>query len=48
MSTIASTQPMASPGLLTLPEVYRMTVDEYERIARAGALDDDRVELIDG
>ncbi len=31
---------------LTLPSVYRISVDEYERLA--GVLDDDRVELIDG
>jgi Uma2 family endonuclease len=43
MSTITPTQsipPLASP------EVYRFTVDEYERMA--GVLDDPRVELIDG
>ena len=28
--------------------LYRMTVDEYERIVAAGVLDDTRVELIDG
>jgi Uma2 family endonuclease len=39
MSKITSTQ----PGPL-----YRMTVDEYDRIADAGALDDERIELIDG
>src|SRR4051794_27955727 len=33
---------------LTLREVCRPTVDEYERIASAGALDDDRVVLIEG
>jgi Uma2 family endonuclease len=31
---------------LALPAIYRMTVDEYERMN--GALDSDRVELIDG
>ena len=42
MSTITSTPstPLASP------EVYRFTVDEYERMA--GVLDGSRVELIDG
>jgi Uma2 family endonuclease len=28
--------------------VYRISVDEYERMAEAGVLDDPRVELIDG
>ena len=28
--------------------VYRISVDEYERIVAAGALDDPRVELING
>jgi Uma2 family endonuclease len=56
MSTIAPTQPMsAAPpaGLpvpaLALSELYRFTVDQYERMVDAGILtDDDRVELIDG
>jgi Uma2 family endonuclease len=43
MSTITPTQPAASP---TAPVLYRMTVDEYERIG--DMLDDPRVELIDG
>src|SRR3954447_6812625 len=43
MSTITPRQPSRPPL-----EVYRMTVDEYERIVSAGAFDDDRVELIDG
>ncbi len=33
---------------LAAPDVYRMTVDEYENLATAGVLDDPRVELIDG
>jgi len=44
MSTITPAQPRTFPGL----PIYRLTVDEYERLARAGVLDDDRVELIDG
>jgi Putative restriction endonuclease len=44
MSTVAPPQPASS---LAAPEVYRLTVDEYERLA-AAVLDDDRVELIDG
>ena len=36
------------PHWLALPEVYRMTVDEYEHMAAAGVLDDPRVELING
>jgi Uma2 family endonuclease len=36
------------PSSLAAPDVYRMTVDEYEHLATAGILDDPRVELIDG
>jgi Uma2 family endonuclease len=46
MSTITPTQPMPSPAPLASPAVYRMTVDEFERIA--DSLNDDHVELIDG
>jgi Uma2 family endonuclease len=45
MTTIA--RPRAASSLAA-PEVYRMTVDEYEHLASAGVLDDPRVELIDG
>jgi Uma2 family endonuclease len=45
MSTVAPPRPTSS---LAAPEVYRLTVDEYERLADAAILDDDRVELIDG
>src|SRR3954471_1352470 len=47
MSTVAPTPLLvsASPPLAS-PAVYRITVDEYERMM--GALDNDRVELIDG
>jgi Uma2 family endonuclease len=56
MSTIAPTQPMtpATPASapvppLALSELYRFTVDQYERMGGAGILtEDDRVELIDG
>jgi Uma2 family endonuclease len=44
MSTVASTHQAGLPEMS--PGVYRITVDEYERMA--GALNDDRVELIDG
>ncbi len=48
MSTI-TTAPSVAPGhSLALPQVYRMTVDEYERMTAAGVLDDPRVELING
>jgi Uma2 family endonuclease len=47
MSTVTPTQPsFSSPPPLASPAVRRITVREYERMA--GALDDDRVELIDG
>ena len=46
MATIIPTQPSASPAPLASPAVYRMTVDEFERIA--GSLNNDQVELIDG
>jgi Uma2 family endonuclease len=47
MSTIASPPPtIPSPIPSGLPTLYRMTVDEYERIGQL--LDDTRVELIDG
>src|SRR5437868_6160942 len=48
MSTITPIRTEPSSAPLAAPEVYRMTVDEYERIADADILDDDRVELIDG
>ena len=47
MSTITTTHPAALPGTIrTPPPIYRLTVDEYERIGEM--LDDRRVELIDG
>ena len=48
MSTITASRPTSSPPRLAAPEVYRISVDEYERMAEAGVLDDERVELIDG
>ena len=44
------TQPtVSSPPPLASPPLHRITVDEYERIIAAGALEDpSRVELIDG
>jgi Uma2 family endonuclease len=45
MSTATATRPPAPPP----PPIRRITVDEYERIIEAGALEDpSRVELIDG
>jgi len=47
MSTITPTQAPSSPAAFPMAAVlYRMTVDEYERIGEL--LDDPRVELIDG
>jgi Uma2 family endonuclease len=50
MATVAPTKSRVRrpPARLAAPEVYRINVDEYERLADAAALDDDRVELIDG
>jgi Uma2 family endonuclease len=45
MSTITPTQSTPPPPLAS-PELYRFTVDEYERMA--DVLDGSRVELIDG
>jgi Uma2 family endonuclease len=46
MATITPPQPAPSPAPLASPAVYRMTVDEFERIA--GSLNNDQVELLDG
>jgi Uma2 family endonuclease len=50
MATIAPTRPTtSSPSPPRTPPLHRITVDEYERIIRSGALEDPtRVELIDG
>ena len=45
MAAIIPSQPTISPAPLASPAVYRMTVDEFERIA--GSLDNDQVELVD-
>jgi Uma2 family endonuclease len=46
VSTTTPAQTLVPPAPLASPEVYRFTVDEYDRMARV--LDDPRVELIDG
>lgn len=46
MSTITPTQPTALPAGPPLADVYRLNVDEFERIA--DSLEVERVELIDG
>jgi Uma2 family endonuclease len=50
MATVApsKTRVRTPPSRPVVPELYRININEYERIARAGALDDDRIELIDG
>jgi hypothetical protein len=49
MSTAVTTEPTTMPVPFASPAVHRITVDEYERIIEAGALEDPgRVELIDG
>jgi Uma2 family endonuclease len=48
MSTTAPAQPMTSAVHLALSDLYRINVREYERIVAAGALDGERLELIDG
>jgi Uma2 family endonuclease len=48
MSTIAPAQSMTSAVHRALSDLYRINVREYERIVAAGALDDERLELIDG
>jgi Uma2 family endonuclease len=50
MSTATPTQPAVSPPPPPAsPPLHRITVDEYERIIEAGALEEpSRVELIDG
>ena len=50
MSTVISVPPAAaSAASPDPPPLYRLTVDEYERIIAAGALDEPgKVELIDG
>ncbi len=47
MASVMATQPAVSaPTIVGPPEIYRLTVDEYERIGEM--LDDPRLELIDG
>jgi Uma2 family endonuclease len=49
MSTITAAPPATAPTPPAPPTLHRITVDEYERIIAAGALEDPaRVELIDG
>ena len=43
-----STTSPAEAGIELFTDLYRMTVDEYERLVAAGALDDPKIELLDG
>jgi Uma2 family endonuclease len=40
--------PSSPPSAHLLASLYRMTVNQYERLVEAGVLDDPKVELIDG
>jgi hypothetical protein len=44
---MSTTSPITTQPSLA-PMVYRISVDEYERMVEAGVLDDPRVELIGG
>ncbi len=46
MSTVTPAPPSSAHLSTDFPEFYRITVNEYERLA--GLLDDSRVELING
>jgi Uma2 family endonuclease len=46
MSIAAQTLPMSSPASLAWRDLYRFTVEEYERMS--GVLEDSQVELING
>ena len=48
MSTSTAVPPSSSLQPLASPAVYQMSVGEYERMVSAGALDDPRIELING
>jgi hypothetical protein len=45
---MSTTSPITTTQPGVAPMVYRISVDEYERMVAAGVLDDPRVELIDG
>src|SRR3954447_4202664 len=48
MSTSTAVPPSPSLQPLASPAVYQMSVGEYERMVSAGALDNPRIELING
>jgi hypothetical protein len=48
MSTSTAAPPSSPLQPLASPAVYQMSVGEYERMLSDGALDDPRIELIDG
>jgi Uma2 family endonuclease len=48
IADVTNSASTASSSALTLDDLYRLSVDEYEQMGRAGLLEDARVELIDG
>ena len=49
MATVTATQPISSLPLPSPANVYRITVDQYDRMVESGVLaEDDPVELLGG
>lgn len=45
---MSTTSTIAAPQPATVPMIYRISVDLYERMVEAGVLDDPRIELVHG